>query len=162
MEERTVKLTLDKAKEWYKKGGELKEVALQAYTEEELTKVELPKTWEEFLSIDTYTKTDKCGFQHIAYLSLLDRFIDTGRNKEYLAHLALMKLLFLRDYYRKGWKPEAYSKNYFAIEKLMPIEEVTIFNPRNIVKFLSFPTKEMAVEFFNNFKDLIEEAGDLL
>lgn len=162
MEERTVKLTLDKAKEWYKKGGELKEVALQAYTEEELTKVVLPKTWEEFLSIDTYTKTDKSGIQHIAYLSLLDRFIDTGRNKEYLAHLALIKLHLLRDCYRQGWKPEAYSKNYFAIEKLMPIEEVIIFNPRNTLKFLSFPTKEMAMEFFNNFRDLIAQAGDLI
>ena len=47
-EERNITLTLDKAKEWYKKGGELKEIALQAFTEEELTKIDLPKTWEEF------------------------------------------------------------------------------------------------------------------
>lgn len=161
MEERTVKLTLDKAKEWYKKGGELKEVALQAYTEEELTKVKLPKTWEEFLSIDTYTKTDKSGFTHIAYLDLADRLLDSGRKKEYLAHLSLIKLHLLRDCYRQGWKPKPFSEYNFAIEKVMP-NEITIFDSRNIVKFLSFPTKEMAVEFLNNFKDLIEEAGDLL
>lgn len=47
-EERNITLTLDKAKEWYKKGGELKEIALQAFSENELIKVELPKTWEEF------------------------------------------------------------------------------------------------------------------
>ena len=47
-EERNITLTLDKAKEWYKKGGELREIALQAFTEKELTKINLPKTWEEF------------------------------------------------------------------------------------------------------------------
>lgn len=36
METRNVELTLEKAKEWYKKGGDLKEVALQAFAEEEL------------------------------------------------------------------------------------------------------------------------------
>lgn len=36
METRNVELTLEKAQEWYKKGGDLKEVALQAFTEEEL------------------------------------------------------------------------------------------------------------------------------
>lgn len=36
METRNVNVTLEKAKEWYKKGGDLKEVALQAFTEEEL------------------------------------------------------------------------------------------------------------------------------
>ena len=41
-EERNVTFTLDKAKEWYKKGGELKEIALQAFTEKELNP--LPKS----------------------------------------------------------------------------------------------------------------------
>lgn len=36
METRNVNVTLEKAKEWYKKEGDLKEVALQAFTEEEL------------------------------------------------------------------------------------------------------------------------------
>lgn len=36
MKTRNVELTLEKAQEWYKKGGDLKEVALQAFAEEEL------------------------------------------------------------------------------------------------------------------------------
>ena len=36
MNTRTITLTLDKAKEWYKKGGELREIALQAFNIEEL------------------------------------------------------------------------------------------------------------------------------
>ena len=35
MESRNITITLNKAKEWYKQGGELKEVALQAYKEKE-------------------------------------------------------------------------------------------------------------------------------
>ena len=45
-EERNITLTLDKAKEWYNKGGELKEIALQAFGETELNP--LPRSWEEF------------------------------------------------------------------------------------------------------------------
>ena len=36
MEQRTVKLDLNTAREWYKKGGELQAVALQAFTKKEL------------------------------------------------------------------------------------------------------------------------------
>lgn len=36
METRNVEVTLEKAQEWYKNGGFLKEIALQAFTEEEL------------------------------------------------------------------------------------------------------------------------------
>lgn len=46
MNTRNITLTLDKAKEWYKKGGELKEIALQAFSEGELNP--LPRSWEEF------------------------------------------------------------------------------------------------------------------
>lgn len=38
MNSRNISLTPEKAHEWYNKGGELKEIALQAFTEEELKK----------------------------------------------------------------------------------------------------------------------------
>ena len=50
MENRTIKLSKKKAKEWYKKGGELKEVALQAYNEEELK--DFKYTWENCYSAE--------------------------------------------------------------------------------------------------------------
>ena len=47
MEERNVKISLEKAREWYNKGGELKEIALSAFSEEEITEIDaesaLPK-----------------------------------------------------------------------------------------------------------------------
>ena len=51
MEERTIKISLDKAREWYNKGGELKELALSAFSEEEIKASMLPKTWEEFCKV---------------------------------------------------------------------------------------------------------------
>lgn len=48
MSERIIKLSLEKAKEFYNKGGEFRDLALSAYSKEELTTIELPKTWEEF------------------------------------------------------------------------------------------------------------------
>lgn len=52
-EERNITLTLDKAKEWYKKGGELREIALQVFSEKELNP--LPKSWEEFIESIKFT-----------------------------------------------------------------------------------------------------------
>ena len=47
MEERNIKLSLEKAREFYSKGGEFKDLALSAFTEDEIL-LKLPKTWEEF------------------------------------------------------------------------------------------------------------------
>ena len=48
MEEKNVKISLDKAREWYNQGGELKEIALSAFTEKEITESALPNSWQEF------------------------------------------------------------------------------------------------------------------
>lgn len=80
-----------------------------------------------------------------------DRCIYTNRSVAD-AHLALMKLHQLRDSYREGSKfPYAISRNGNRL-----------YISNNEDKFLSFQTKEIADEFLNNFKDLIEEAGDLI
>ena len=42
MEIREIKLTLSQAKELYKQGGSFRSLALEAYSEEELTKSSLP------------------------------------------------------------------------------------------------------------------------
>ena len=47
MKDRKITLSLETAKEWYNKGGELKEVALQAYSEGELKPKPLVRSWED-------------------------------------------------------------------------------------------------------------------
>ena len=174
MEERTIKLTLEKAKEFYKKGGEFKDLALSAYTEEELTKVELPKTWEEFCS--------QFNMQYGEYYIYIDSSIkensDDYRNSIYdknmlpskkaaEQHLALMQLHQLRDCYRQGWEPNwlddgnkyciIYDSVYCNTNYNHSIAVHTHTN-----EFLTFQSREIAQEFLNNFKDLIEQADDLI
>lgn len=137
-EERNITLTLDKAKEWYKKGGELKEIALQAFSEKELTV--LPKSWEE------YCRTYGCVCLSARYTKISTKYD------------ALLKLEQLRDCWRQGWKPKPHESIYtikFSSRGL----RVYYFSSR---EFLSFPTKEIAEEFLEYFRDLIEQAGDLI
>ena len=143
MEERNIKLSLEKAREFYSKGGEFKDLALSAFTEDEILIPKLPKTWEEF-----------CINNPIC-----------GGSQFYVAeqHLALMQLHQLRDCYRQGWIPD-FSNSYiykYCIHKVNK-DGIKIFEHSTYNGFLSFQTKELAEEFLNNFRDLIVKAGDLI
>ena len=165
-EERNITLTLEKAKEWYKKGGELKEITLQAFSEEELTKVDLPKTWKEFcdsnpvkfgeafISSNSIIKIAGCGGDRNP---LYDKLICTS-NESAEAHLAMIQLEQLRDCWRQGWEPTDYNTGY-CITHYPNKYSIMKFC---FIKFLSFPTQEMAEEFLKCFKHLIERAGDLI
>ena len=140
-EERNITLTLDKAKEWYKKGGELKEIALQAYSEEELTKIELPKSWEEFC---------KQGNP-----------IASWRYNIPTKYEALHKLELLRDCYR----------GLFVTVIGMPVWCIKRWKGELIIKqrvwgtnetFLSFQSLKVAEEYLKNFEPLIKQAKDLI
>lgn len=167
-EERNVTLTLEKAKEWYKKGGELKEVALQAYSEEELTKVELPKTWEEFCK--NYPKHP--GEAYINAMSSITQYnskvlrqINVDENvcpsqKSAEAHLAMIQLEQLRNCWWGDWKPKWNSCAKYIIK--WEGEDLIVFTARCVHAFLVFPTREMAEEFLECFRDLIEKARDLI
>lgn len=97
----------------------------------------LPKTWEEF-----------CEHNKVN--------INVPRG-----HLALMQLHQLRDCYRQGWIPnytDASKKWYITnFRNKLGVDAII-----NYGAFLSFQTKDLAEEFLNNFKDLIEQAGDLI
>lgn len=167
-EERNITLTLNKAKEWYKKGGELKEVALQAYSEEELRKVSLPKTFEEFC--DNYTINDNeayfdsCGIIHHLVRSYRSSVYDKSTcpsEKSAEAHLALIQLEQLRDCYRQGDIPDftkAISK--YCIAKIN--KRIDVVESSYTSYFLSFTKKEVAEEYLANFKPLIKIAEDYI
>ena len=136
-EERNIILTLDKAQEWYKKGGELKEVALQAFTEQELNP--FPKSWEEYCKM--------CGTPNIIFgVNVPNKYV------------ALWKLEQLRDCYRQGWIPNPTKLGRWSIYNSTSLEVANLYG--NV--FLSFQSKEVAIEFLKNFEYLIKEAGDLI
>ena len=168
MEARVITLTPEKAKEFYKKGGELRDLALSAYTEEELTKVELPKTWEDFCYNYKIQNEYYIGADSIIRQVSLDNFRLPCRDSNLLpnrqaaeAHLALIKLHQLRDCYRQGWKPDwTIPKSNFAIFYMKGRYTVEEFIYSR--EFLTFQTREIASKFLTNFRELIEEAGDLI
>lgn len=129
---------------------------------------QLPETWEEFC-YDYKIQEEECYINTDAEIkkavSSRNRLIygdsNVLPNKQAAeAYLALIKLHQLRDCYRQGWMPKS-NKTSFGI-----VREVKggLYIDRYIFssKFLTFQTKEIAQEFLNNFRDLIEQAGDLI
>lgn len=94
MESRNITLTLDKAKEFYNSGNEaLKEVALQAYTEEELTVPE----WQNIKTFE-----DACRALGVSTTSYIE--IPYTAGQEIANHLhAIYKLDIIRRALNQGW-----------------------------------------------------------
>ena len=133
-------------------------------------KPQLPKTWEEFCEqneikkSEYYVDTSSC----IIVISDSKRYSGSDRNllpsKEAAeAHLALMQLHQLRDCYRQEWKPD-WSENKTAKYSIeyYDAKDYGVFTSHTMPAFLSFQSMEIAKEFLNNFRDLIEKAGDLI
>lgn len=170
MEERTIKLTLEKAKEFYKKGGELRDLALSVYTKDELTRIELPRTWEEFCSkvskkeVESYIGTDS----DILSVPYFYRHPKRDRNvlpsqEAAKAHLALMQLHQLRDCYRQGWKPDwSDGEDKYCIVRSYNDTKHLVAAYKGAKVFLSFQSADIARLFLKNFRGLIEAAGDLV
>ena len=172
MEERNIKLSLEKAREFYSKGGEFKDLALSAFTEAEILTSKLPKTWEEFCNnypvkdgVEYYIENNSrisCNASKHERIKILDRNLLPSREAAE-QHLALMQLHQLRDCYRQGWIPD-FSNNYTSKYCIHKVDKngIRIFEYSTCSAFLSFQTGELAKEFLNNFRDLIVQAGDLI
>ena len=173
MEERNVKISIEKAREWYNQGGELKEIALSAFTENEIKESALPNSWQDFCNMYPLKSTewfinndsnlkaiDIDGVYNIRYSKDYRNVLPSLKAAE--AHRALMQLHQLRDCYRQGWKPDWEDDD--IIKYCIALENNRYVFYKNLVscKFLSFQSKEIAEKFLNNFKGLIETAGDLI
>ena len=163
METRQIELLLDTAKRWYEQGGELKEMALGAFSEKELIGDRLPKTWDEYCA-----KHGEVGYRIKESLNTAYMIINKHTFSDYKQaqeHIAMIKLHLLRDEYRQGWLPcfrdiskkYGIKKNMIARKTWLVIAQRTYYSD-----FLSFPTYKLAEEFLTNFRELIEQAGDLI
>lgn len=132
---------------------------------------ELPKTWEEFCNSNSISVGE-------AYINMKSRvevyetYIhrDPEEDKYILpseeaakAHLAYMQLHQLRDKWRQGWKPFSNGKElFFTISRGVNDHKPVVVSTLYYGRFLSFPTKDLAEYFLYNYRDLIEQAGDLI
>ena len=129
------------------------------------SKKELPKTWEECIAkikdlecIDSNGDIDEVDFNFgIVYDHIND--IPKGLGKPMLA---LCQLLVCREVYRQGWKPNWKDDNEikYCIERIENC--ITRETYRLIATVLSFQSAEIRDMFLENFKDLIEEAKELI
>ena len=163
MEARQIELSLDTARRLYEQGGEYRNIALTAFKEHELIGDRLPKTWDEYCAKHGEVG-DKIKASLDSAYTTINRYAFSDY-KQTQAHIAMIKLHLLRDEYRQGWKPTWTDKStkYGVVwntlsEKKKLIVAWHVYAPL----FLSFPTEEIACEFLTNFRDLIEQAGDLI
>lgn len=102
----------------------------------------LPKSWKEYI-----TQTDGMNY-------VLDNFNTEDIN----AFLALGQLIQLRDAWRGDWKPSPTSTNkQYAI--IVYNDNFTVVPYQQLTNaLLSFNAKEIAWEFIDTFKDILERA----
>lgn len=175
MEKRKIEIDINTAKEWYNSNNKsLKLVALQAFSEQEL-KGFLPKTWKEYCN-NEYRKGYYIDIEsNIRFFSEDNDNIKLSPNydknrfeteKDAEAHLALMQLHVLRDtyrdYYQKGWKPDWNSDKEYKYCVVFYKQKADVTYQCYEERFLSFPTYKLAQQFLKNFRDLIEQAKDLI
>ena len=168
MEERNIKISLERARDWYNRGGEYKELALSAFTEKEITESTLPNTWEEFCEFYPI-KEKECYIvldSTLSEVSGCQRLSNDDKNilpskKAAKAHLAYMQLHQLRDCYRQGWVPD-WEDNITKYCIVLQGNRYSIYRNLITCNFLSFQSMELAEKFLNNFQELIKLAGDLI
>lgn len=123
----------------------------------------LPKTWEEFCK-NNPINVGEVAFNSCSVIIPLiahrTRYTDIDKcslpnSSAAKAHMALMQLHQLRDCYRGN--VALYECQYAIVRGLSGLIVV-----KDLTTFLSFQSSEIAQEFLNNFRDLIEQAGDLI
>ena len=133
-------------------------------------KPQLPKTWEEFC----YNNDRKPNEAFITNSSEIQLITEQHERKPFVdrnilpskhaakQHLALMQLHQLRDCYRQGWIPDWNNsiQNKYVIYNLEGKFAISPYYCHS--HFLAFQNEKRAEEFLNNFRDLIEQAGDLI
>ena len=120
----------------------------------------LPKTWEEFCENNPIKAEEAIVTADITPITPgRTRFLHSDKcvlpnAAAAKAHRALMQLHQLRDCYRGN------TNSVCCYSIMRGVFAPVVVQDNN--RFLSFPTEELAKEFATNFKDLIEEAGDLI
>ena len=128
------------------------------------SKKELPKTWEEcceLLGEGEYINNESiiCNYTpHCGASKANENILPTGLGKPMLA---LCQLIVCREVYRQGWKPNwSDSKTKWVIEYVN--DNIASMTYMQTSKVLSFQSAEIRDQFLENFRDLIEEAKELI
>jgi hypothetical protein len=127
-------------------------------------KNDLPKSWEDLENLKGFyvgNTSDVVMTSDNVRKGKINRFIFATKEQAE-ASIALAQLSQLREVYRQGWKPDWTTEDRkFCIETFGNNElEIDNWHRRNY--FLSFQSYEIAQEFLENFRNLIEQARPLI
>jgi hypothetical protein len=127
-------------------------------------KNELPKSWEDLENLKGFyvghTSDIVMTSDHVRK-SKINRFIFATKEQAE-ASIALAQLSQLREVYRQGWVPdwENGSITKYTIRGFR--NDLIFMDGYEAEEFLSFQSKEIAEQFLENFRDLIEQAKPLI
>ena len=114
-----------------------------------------PRSWEEYDKtlklLHVTSEYDKVGVGGT-------RFDNFETENEAKAFCALGKLIQLRDAWIGDWKPDWNDSNKHKWCIINDIDNLVIGLYGNTSRSLSFPTKKMANDFLETFRNLIEQA----
>lgn len=128
---------------------------------------ELPKTWEEcfkqlgeaeYMDITGFvSRVDIAMFHHPRFNQRKDIPVGLG-----YPLIAFCQLLVCREVYRKGWNPNWKNtcQDKYAIKCKQ--DEIVTSMEWGINTLLSFQSEKIRDKFLENFRDLIEEAKELI
>lgn len=132
------------------------------------SKKELPKTWEECIAkVENLEFINRIGDIEKAKFDLQVAFnhrndIPKGLGKPMVA---LCQLLVCREVYRQGWKPDwrdGNEESKYVILYENSITGICVKTYYTSKHLLSFQSAEIRDKFLENFRDLIEEAKELI
>ena len=101
-----------------------------------------PQSWEEY-----------CNTKRNIY-----DYDEFSSREESMAFIAFGKLIQLRDAWIGNWKPDWNDSNKHKWCIINDIDNLVIGLYGNTSRLLSFPTKKMANDFLETFRNLIEQA----
>lgn len=127
-----------------------------------------PRTWKEYCetanSLGKFyisSSSNLCAANGRDFNGIFDKNLCTSL-REAEAFLALMQLRQLRKAWVGDWEPDYSGKNPIWHIHVWRNNSIEIDNCATASRPLSFPTKDMAEEFFVFFNNLIEQAKILL
>ena len=163
METRNVKVSLETAKRWYEQGGELKEMALSAFTEAELNPVR--NEWEsKFIGKEiggVHIASDGC----ICKIGCICNYSEKGtyktekQAKSALAYAQLTQLMALPEY-NGDWVPDWSDECIkYTIERW--INKLASCTRKHSFANIFFKSAEIRDRFMQNNYDLLKEYFEL-
>lgn len=124
------------------------------------TKPHFFEGFEQKAPVPTYEKALKEAHRKDEYYYLPN---DLEAPSEELADavVALLKLLFLRDYYNKGWQPD-WKNNHLKYIIERHEDELKVLTVSGIGEVLHFKERKVAEKFLEEQRELLEIAKPLL